>query len=535
MTTTQRPNVLWVSFEDTYPFYGCYGDSVARTPTLDKLATEGCVWTNAFSTAGVCAPARAAVITGMYPTSVGTHHMRTVHKNTATPELPTPYEAVVPHYVKCFPEYMRQQGYYCTNNAKTDYQFEAPFTAWDECSENAHWRNRPDLQQPFFAVFNPCATHESSMWPQRTPEYTFDPEQIQVPPYFPDTPEVRKSMARMYTRIEENDRFFGQLLQQLEEDGLADNTIVMHWSDHGPLPRGKRWPYDSGIRVPMIVRWPGQIDPGTVSEQLVSTVDLAPTVFSACNLPIPTHLQGQAFLGNQAEPPRDLIFASRDRYDESYDMVRAARDKRYKYIRNYHPELPYLLWIPYRNKHPILTEMWRCFREGNLTAAQEVMFQCPRPVEELYDTTKDPHEVNNLADDPAYKPELARLRSAMDQWRQEVGDLGEENEAEMVRRWYPNGEQPATAAPIFIPLTEAMPGREAVQNKITLESPALIQLHSATQGASIGYTFTETDDKTWQLYTQPLQLTPGHYVLRTKAIRIGYKESTESKLEITVK
>ena len=313
----RRPNILWISFEDTNPFYGCYGDPVARTPNLDRLAAEGCRWTHCFSTAGVCAPARSAVITGMYPISIGTHHMRTTHTNDATPELPTPYSAVLPHYVKCFTEYLRAAGYYCTNNAKTDYQFTPPLTAWDEIGNRAHWRSRPDADQPFFAVFNPTRTHESGMWAEdsrpssgRTgPSHDeavlaeFDPDAIELPPYFPDTPKVREAMARMYSNIEHSDLVLGQLLLELEEDGLADNTVVVHWSDHGPLPRGKRWPYDSGIHVPLIARWPGRIQPGGVSDQLVSTVDLAPSALSVAGVENPSHMQGQAFLRPRAAPP----------------------------------------------------------------------------------------------------------------------------------------------------------------------------------------------------------------------------------------
>ena len=527
MAQDKRPNILWVSFEDTNPFYGCYGDSVARTPNLDRLAADGCRWPNAFSTAGVCAPARSAVITGMYPTSIGTHHMRTAHTNKHTPEMPTPYSAVVPHYVKCFSEYLRAAGYYCTNNVKTDYQFDPPVTAWDELSTDAHWRNRPDPDQPFFAVFNPTGTHESGMWESKDREITFDPGAIELPPYFPDTPKVRESMARMYTNIEESDTILGELLQQLEEDGLADNTIVFHWSDHGPLPRGKRWPYDSGIRIPMIVRWPEGLEPGSVSDRLVSTVDLGPTVLSLAGVDIPWHMQGQAFLGQEAEYPREYVFAARDRYDESYDMVRAARDKRFKYIRNCRPDLPYLLWIPYRNRHPILQEMWRLHMAGELEGPQELMFQTRRPVEELYDTLDDPHETNNLADDPDHSAELDRLRCALDDWCEKVGDMGEIPESEMVRQWYPGGVQPDTASPVMVPICEESPGTDGSPEGGTFKGPLLLQLHCATQGASIAYTFEEGEDVRWLLYTGPLRLPEGKTTVRAKAIRIGYKESAE--------
>lgn len=527
MAVMRRPNILWVSFEDTNPFYGCYGDPVARTPHLDHLAAEGCRWPLAFSTAGVCAPARSAVITGMYPISIGTHHMRTTHTHAATPELPTPYSAVVPHYVKCFTEYLRAAGYYCTNNVKTDYQFEPPLTAWDELSGAAHWRNRPDPAQPFFAVFNPTETHESGMWPEKCPEPAFDPADMVLPPYFPDTPKVRLAMARMYTHIENSDRLLGQLLAQLEEDGLADNTIVFHWSDHGPLPRGKRWPYDSGIRVPMIVRWPGGLEPGSVCGDLVSTIDLGPTVLSLAGVEVPRHMQGRAFLGPQKAPPRQYVFASRDRHDEAYDMVRAARDRRFKYIRNCRPDLPYLLWVPYHNRHPIVQEMWRLYLAGELAGPQLLLFQ-PRPVEELYDTQADPWETRNLAADPAYRGELERLRAALDAWLDEVGDLGREPESEMVRRWYPDGQQPTTAQPVFIPICEASPGREPAPGGGTFRAPVALQLHCATQGASIAYTFEGGEKPHWQLYTRPIALPEGASTVRARAIRIGYKESPEA-------
>lgn len=528
-----RPNFLWISFEDTNPFYGCYGDTVARTPNLDRLAAEGCIWTNAFSTAGVCAPARSAIITGMYPISIGTHHMRTTHTNPATPELPTPYSAVVPHYVRCFTEYMRAAGYYCTNNFKTDYQFDPPLTAWDELSKEGHWRNRPDLGQSFFAVFNPTRTHESGMWPERCPEITFDPDAMKLPPYFPDTPKVREAMARMYTNIEYNDQILGDLLKQIEEDGLADTTIVFHWSDHGPLPRGKRWPYDSGIRIPMIVRWPAHLEPGSVSEELVSTIDLGPTVLSLAGIEVPWHMQGQAFLGPRAGPPRTYIYASRDRHDESYDMVRAVRDKHFKYIRNYSPDRPYLLWLPYRNRHPIMQEMWRLYAAGKLDGPQLLMFQ-PRPVEELYDTRRDPYEMHNLAGDAGYERELMRLRQALDAWIREVGDLGQIPEAEMLRRWYPDGKQPETAPPLFVPICEESPGQEAAPEGGTYRGPVLVQLHCATQGASIAYTLEEGDDPHWLLYTTPLRLPQGRTRLRARAVRIGYRESRESAATFNV-
>lgn len=534
MPSGSRPNILWISFEDTGPYYGCYEDPIARTPNVDRFASQGCRWTNCFSTSGVCAPARSAIITGMYPISIGTHHMRTTHVHPTTPEIPTPYSAVVPHYVKCFTEYLRAAGYYCTNNSKTDYQFESPLTAWDDQGDEAHWRNRPDANQPFFAVFNLMRSHESGVWLEKRTLSEFDADAIQPPPYLPNTPKVREAMARMYTLITHNDSEFGTILNQLREDGLAENTYVFNWSDHGPLPRGKRWPYDAGIHVPLIVRGP-ELTPGQVREELVSTVDLGPTVLSLAGVEIPRHIQGRAFLGNQTQTPRNYVFASRDRHDISYDMVRAVRDGRYKYIRNYRPDLPYLSWIPYRNRHPIMQELWRLYLENALDEVQSVLFQTPRPVEELYDTEVDPHEIRNLASAPSMRKELERFRKVLDTWLVDVGDMGRISEDEMVRTWYPEGVQPETAAVICVPICASNPGIDEAPEGGLFEGPILVQLHCATQGASIAYTFDEGNNPAWLLYSEPLHLvTAGEYVLKIRAIRIGYHESREVQARFVI-
>ena len=527
MTTPQRPNILWISLEDTTPRFGCYGDAVARTPNIDRLAAGGCRFPNAFSTAGVCAPSRSAIITGMYQTSIGTHHMRTAHTNRNTPDMPTPYSAVPPPYVKTFTEYLRGAGYYCSNNSKTDYQFTPPSTAWDDCSNTGHWRNR-EAGQPFFSVFNPTVTHESGMWERDDGRpLTTNPDDVQLPPYLPDTQKSREALARHYDNLATADARVGELLVQLEEDGLAENTIVFLWSDHGEgLPRGKRWPYDAGIRIPLIVRWPGELSPDSVSQQLVSLIDLGPTVLSLCGVEAPQHLQGQPFLGPQ-KVEREYIFATRDRYDESYDMVRAVRDKRYKYIRNYYPEKPYLLWIPYRNRHPIMQEMWRLYAKGELEGEQAVMFHYPRPAEELYDVENDRYELNNLASNAAHTDVLERMRGALAQWQSDFGDMGDIPEEQMVARWYPDGKQPKTAAPIFIPINASNPGMEVSESGGQWEAPLLLQLHCSTHGASIAWTTDSGDDARWRLYTEPLRLPKGEKTVRAKAVRIGYQESDE--------
>ncbi|MDR6881871.1 sulfatase-like hydrolase/transferase [Bacillus sp. 3255] len=530
-----RPNILWISLEDTSPRFGCYGDELARTPNIDKLAAEGTLYRNAFATAGVCSPSRSAVITGMYPTAIGTHHMRTEHTNKYTPELPTPYFAVPPANVKTFTEYLRSEGYYCTNNFKTDYQFASPLTAWDVDGMEAHWRHR-EPGQPFFAVFNHILTHESAMWGDQIRKYygltedltpVTDPDKVTVPPYIPNTPKSREALAKHYDLIEEADCAVGNLLRQLEEDGLAHNTVVILWSDHGEgLPRAKRWPYDAGIHVPLIVRWPGVVKAGEISDQMVSLIDLGPTMLSITGTPLPYHLQGQPFLGERMKP-REYIFATRDRYDESYDMVRAVRDKRFKYIRNYYPLNPYLQWIKFSHQHAMFQELWRLELAGQLEGDERIMMQTHRPVEELYDCESDPYELRNLADDPNYREELERLRTEMDAWRDKYDVWGDVPEEQMVRQMWPNGVQPQTAAPIFIAINSGNPGIEPAAH-FEYDEPTAILLHSATQGASIAYTTEEGSAPRWRLYTGPITLTNGRTLIRAKAVRLGYKDSEEA-------
>ncbi len=522
-----RPNFLWITLEDTSPRLGCYGDPIAVTPNLDRIAAEGVRYPNAFATAGVCAPSRCAVITGMYQTSIGGHHMRTTHQNARTPELPTPYDIVPPPYVKAFPEYLRAAGYYCSNNDKTDYQFAAPATAWDDCSTTGHWRNRED-GQPFFAVFNLFGTHESGMWEKDEPLVT-DPDSVQLPPYLPDTPKSRRALARHYDNLAASDRRVGELLRELEEDGLDGNTIVMVWSDHGEgLPRAKRWTYDAGIRVPLLVKIPGASNAGTVNDRLVSMIDLGPTVLSLAGVAIPSHMQGQSFAGPMDAGERNYIYATRDRYDEAYDMVRSVRDRKFKYICNLDVTKPYLLWIPYSLKHPISQELWRLRAEGGLEGSGMTLFQSRVP-EELYDCEADPHELFNLAHDPAYANVLARMRQALQEWRERCGDLGELPEVTMVRSMWPNGEQPVTAAPVAVVLSGERSGTEPIpqtEEPHLVAGPLMVMLHSATQGASIAYTTDEGEQPRWRLYTEPFRVPQGGKLyVRARAVRIGYQDS----------
>ena len=331
-----------------------------------------------------------------------------------------------------------------------------PFTIWDELGDTAHWRNRPDPKQPFFAVFNLEVTHESRIFPsspaRKGQPLVTNPSAIDVPPYYPDTPLVRQELARMYDNIADMDRQVGAILDALAADGLADNTIVVYWSDHGDgVPRAKRSLYDAGLRVPLMIRWPAGLastpKPGTVSEELVSLIDLAPTMLSLAGVVVPTHLQGRPLVGPRATAAPDVVFAARDRMDLEYDMMRAARDARYLYLRNFVPELPYAGHITYRNQSDIMQEWLRLQAAGLLRGPATLWMRTSRPAEELYDTTRRSASGSRPLVGPSHRPALERLRAAVIEWMTRVGDQGLINEAEMIQRMWPGGVQPETAAP----------------------------------------------------------------------------------------
>lgn len=513
----QRPNILWVTVEDMSPRLGCYGDETVPTPNVDRLASAGVRYTRAFGTYGVCAPNRHTIILGMYPNTNGAMAMRTWKRTSALSKITDPELLAIPTYeatpapeVKCFTEYLRAAGYYCTNNSKTDYQFRTPLTAWDENGNEAHWRNRPGESMPFFAVFNHTVTHESGTFKQRSPQVV-DPKDVALPPYYPDTPIVRRDLARHYDNIAAMDEQIGKLLEQLEEDGLADETIVFFYSDHGDgLPRMKRWVYDSGIHVPLIVRFPDGTGAGTTSGELVSFVDFAPTVLSLAGVEIPDYMQGRAFLGPQKAEPRKYVYASRDRMDPAPEIIRAVRDRRFKYVRNYRPDLPYIGYIPYRDQAGVMQEIHRLIDAGELGPDQWQLWAQKKPLEELYDTEADPHEIHNLASDPRYFEKLAELREAHERWTAEVADLGHMPETELIKKlWPPEGKQPTTADPVV----EVKPGEDGDR---------IVTISCASEGASIAYRLG--GGERWLLYTGPFAVSAGSKIA-ARANRIGWKPS----------
>lgn len=537
-TWPDRPNILWISVEDISPLLGVYGDPVVQTPVLDQFASDGMMFTRAFSTAGVCSPSRAAVITGMHQSSIGAHQHRTTSEG---PGL-EPYLTVPPPYVKTFTEYLRAADYYTTNRGKTDYQFadfrdmRQPLTAWDESGSGAHWRNAP-ADQPFFHVVNLMTTHESQVWPNSDRPLTVDPDSVEVPPYYADTPVIRRDIAQQYSNIQRMDAQVGEILDELDEAGLSDNTVVFFWSDHGgALPRQKRAMHDSGIHVPVMIRWPGVIEPGTVNEELVSFVDLAPTVLSIAGVDIPTHMQGRALLGPEKSDPPEYVFAARDRHDEDHDMVRAVRDEQYKYIRNYYPNTPYVGWTPYQNRMGIMQEMLRLYAEEQLEGPQKHWMSDTRPVHELYDITEDPHETVNLAQDPEYHEVFIRMNNALDEWMKEIGDMGHVPEDQLRETFWPGGEQPVTETPFFVVNASEDREFESRREGGTFTAPYTVSLISTTDGASIAYTTETGDNPHWKLYSERIRIDGSDPVtIRARAIRYGYAESEDISGEFHIK
>jgi N-sulfoglucosamine sulfohydrolase len=530
------PNILWISTEDISPHLGCYGDPLAKTPNIDRLAAQGAIYTNVFTSAAISAPVRAGMITGMYQTTIGCMHMRTTSYRRSV-DNPIEFTAVPPHYVKAFTEYMRVAGYYCTNNSKTDYQFSkdpVPASIWDECSRSAHYKNRPDKTQPFFAVFNWTGTHESQNWDLSNVKT--DPKKVKLPPYYPDNEIVRLNLAKTYDNLVRLDSVVGVLISELEREGELDNTIIFFWGDHGDgLPRAKRWLYDSGLKIPLIIKYPGKIKPGTVDDRMISSIDFGPTVLSMAGIPVPAHMQGIPFLGDQTGTPRDAVYAARDRVDESYDMIRSVRTKDFLYIRNYYPNEPFPIWVPYLSNMPIYKEMLRLDAEGKLTAPQKSWMAYSRLPEELYDVKADPYQIKNIVNDPKYKTVLEDLRKRHEQWTLETGDLGHMNEPEMIEQMWPGGRQPVSDVPYFIINSPEDRSTKNYRTGGSYTSPMTLAFYCPTHGASLVYTFDTGDNPHWLLYAGPLRLKPGTYNIRVKAVRYGYKESEELKGTFEIK
>ena len=518
-------NVVWISCEDMGPILGAYGNTIIKTPNLDRLASEGVLYKNAYSTVGVCAPSRFSIITGMYSARLGAHNMRTGdYHNFKTPEevfykqdigvidkagvnIPQ-YEVVPPKNVKPFTEILRAKDYYCANNFKCDYQFNSPFTAWDEVSPIVSFRDAPK-DRPFFYVWNSLLTHESRIWQRSDEVLTVAPQDVIIPDYFPDIPEVRMDIARKYSNIEAMDKKVGELLSQLEEDGLLETTIIMFWSDHGGnLLRQKRAVGNSGLNVPLIVRYPDKKMAGKVEDRIVSLMDLAPTVLSLLNIEPPAHYDGKAFAGPFEDKPRKYAFGTADRFDESTDMQRSVLDGRFVYIKNFMPELPLIYRNKYRERIPMNSKLIQMDSQGELDGDASYIFMKTKEVEELYDLQEDPYEVKNVTTNPEYADKLVELRNALSAWQIEIDDKGFLPENEIVKSFWPDMKQPVTEDVVF-----------------SLNSDGLLSLTTVTPGASIGYQFDENiGSDSWKFYHKPLRINEDQQIA-ARAIRIGFKAS----------
>lgn len=503
-----RPNILWITIEDLTPMLGCYGDPTALTPTIDKLASEGVRYTNAYASAAVCSPARSCLITGVFATTLGTQNLRS--------------ETDVPSWIVPFPKYLREVGYYCSNNYKEDYNFQVS-GAWDESSKTAHWRNRQP-KQPFFSVFNLETTHQSkifgsdSVYEARYSEYLdkierTDPKDVVPPSYSFDTPQIRTLWARYYDNVKIVDLQVAELLKELKEEGLEDNTIIFFFSDHGTgMPRGKRALYDSGTKVPLIITAPKQyqesfnLKPGTINDRLISFADFAPTMLKMLELEAPSFIQGENFLENE-KSPSDFVFATSDRVDEAYELVRSVRTKQYRYIRNYLPHRP-LIQPNYYSDQSEISKANKKILESNpeMSDAQKSMWSSKRPVEELYDTTLDPEEVNNLASDQDYSDVLLELRSVNRKMVNKTRDSGLATEVYMYEVSHESTPYEALENDSIFPLTDILnwldelyldnPGTEKILEHLNHEHPLI------SYWTMIGLQYNQQLD---QSYVEPLQ------------------------------
>lgn len=424
-----RPNILWVTSEDnSHHWIGCYGNENAKTPNIDALAANGIRYKYAYSNAAVCAVARNTLILGRYACSSGTHNMRSRYP--------------VPDSFKTYPSFLREAGYYCVNRSKTDYNFKTDDKShWDECSGKAHWKNRKD-GQPFFAVFNTTISHESSLFLKKTngnrkqgliPKTpSRDPATVQLPPHYPDTPEIRQDWVTYMDIVTAMDKQIGDWIQELDDAGERENTIIFYYSDHGGiLPRAKRYINDTGTHVPLVVSFPKKwqhlapADAGTVNDRPVAFIDLPPTVFSLAGVDIPEQFQGRAFAGEAAAQEDPFVFLYGQRFDSRMlRFVRSVTGGEYRYIRNFHPHRHRGILAGYPHGQVGWQSLYKLKQAGELNDVQSAYWSIPQPVEELYHTESDPWELNNLAADPKHQARLARMREATLNKMREIRDTG---------------------------------------------------------------------------------------------------------------
>lgn len=505
------PNIIWLVAEDQSPdWFPMYGDSTMRLPYIEILARDGVTFENAYSPVPVCAPARSSIITGMYPTTLGTHNMRTHapwrgvpgKKPYETLEIPS-YSPVVPDGVKMFTQYLRERGYYTSNGPKEDYNFKKMESAWDVSSKEHHWSNRNE-GQPFFSVYNFAVCHESQIWKRGKDQLFVSPSKVPVPPYFPDNDTIRHDLAVNYSNLKRLDNQIGQIINGLKADGLYENSIIFFYGDHGgPFPRHKRALYETGTKVPMVIKLPKNEKAGSRDNRFISFIDLAPTVLSFAGIEPPKVMQGVAQFGKfEVEKKPKYTFHSSDRFDALYDRLRAVRSERYKYIKSFDTSISHAIPNKYRQQMPMMRELTRLYKAGKLNEEQSSWLHPTKPEEELYDLQNDPYELANLATLPQMQDTLIHLRKVLNDWVIETNDLGRIPEDELVAKWLPKGKQPQ------LPPLEM----EEVNQEISL--------YSSKNDATI--LWREPQDSLWNIYTEPL---PVETSFEAKSERIGYLDS----------
>lgn len=548
-----RPNIVLVIAEDLSPRWGCYGDKVANTPNIDALAQEGVRFTNVHTLAGVSGPSRSGLITGVPQNFTNLLHMRSMNFSGGA------FFSVPPAHIKAYPELLRRNGYFTYADVKFDYQWTTPFgpgafSIYNKVEENGYmdktlaahrlmprWREYNLKGRPFFFNYNPQITHESGLffsndselpkpmvsgaqrWDQLRAMYAnrikpTDPKKVNVKPFFMDTPESRKEIARDYDNIQVMDCQVGDLIKNLKEDGLWDNTIFILTTDHGDcLPRSKRDIYDSGTRVPMIIHVPDKYRPawmgknGSVSDRLISFEDIPPTLLSFSGAKVPDYMMG-VDLSQNNPPMREYIYVNRGRQEKAEWHSYGIQDLHFQYIRNMTKD-PNGKELAYRNVLQTVKDLNKAHKEGKLPPGMESWYE-ERPLEEFYDLDKDPYEFHNIINDPKYAKEIDRFRKALEQFRDRGNDATIIPEGTMRETMVnSDGSQKTTLKPIVT--------QDEINHKVYIST--------LTEGASIGYSF---DGKEYELYTKAFDVPVGIKKVFVKAIRYGYKESEPVVLDI---
>ncbi|MGF1760129.1 sulfatase [Photobacterium sagamiensis] len=534
-----QPNILFLVAEDLSPRIGAYGDEIAETPNIDKLVAKGVKYTNVYTAAGVSAPSRAALITGAHPNAIGAGGMRPsdYHLNGGTR-----YLAVPPEEIKAFPELLRKAGYWTYENNKLDYQFSeglpetGPFTIWDKEGNNntdLDWTAAKE-DKPWFGMYAYLETHESGLLPR----WDFDqdimaavmgimqwkwhlgyesnvtPEDVTIPPYYPDSPGIRETIAQQYNNVATMDTIIGDLLAKLEADGEADDTIIIWTTDHGDgFPRVKREGNNVSLQVPMTIYWPEKwrpkhIKPGTTDDQIISFIDLAPTILAMGGAEQPDFMIGNNFVQENGGG-REYYFAAADRIEEAEERTRTVSDSKYKLILNY-LDVPSYQYSGFRAGMPMMRDLLALHEAGSLNEEQEQFFKV-RPKEQFFDLSNDPYELNNVIDEPQYAEDIERLRSEMARWQSEVADYAVITEKELALQFWPDGIQPITES-----------------SELKIEGGKIV-ITNSNPAASVGYRVNGGD---WKLYTGPIEIKDGLEDVITKAVRYGWAESEETYIKL---